>query len=90
MPVTKQLSTENSHCLQWVKIVLSAPFFPIILGIFTIVFTMQQNSLANIQRMEDQRRSTEYYNNHHSLIHDLLESSFNTVNWMTLILAVLI
>src|SRR5690349_22870333 len=45
MPVVaEQLRAENGRYLNWIKIVLSA-LFPIILGIFTIVFTMQQNSL---------------------------------------------
>ncbi|CAF4880025.1 unnamed protein product [Rotaria socialis] len=45
-------------CFQWMKLFLSA-LFPLVFGIFTIVFTVQQDSIARANREQDQAQADE-------------------------------
>jgi uncharacterized protein YjbI with pentapeptide repeats len=47
------ISSKRKCCFSWTKLFLSA-LFPLIFGIFTIVFTVQQDSIARANREQDQ------------------------------------
>ena len=58
--VTKKTKTGNRRkcCFIWTKLFVSA-LFPLIFGIFTITFTIQQGSIARANRDQDQAQTDE-------------------------------
>ncbi|CAF0990445.1 unnamed protein product [Adineta steineri] len=55
---TTASSSKPSACLSWSRVLLSA-CLPLVLGVFTIVFTMQQNSISIANREQDRRQAIE-------------------------------
>lgn len=49
---------KHKYCFKWIELFLSA-LFPIIFGIFTVVFTIQQDSIARANRGQDQALADE-------------------------------
>ncbi|CAF1551814.1 unnamed protein product [Adineta steineri] len=55
---TTASSSKPSACLSWSRVLLSA-CLPLVLGVFTIVFTVQQNSISIANREQDRRQAIE-------------------------------
>jgi len=73
---------KGNTCFSWSRLLLSASL-PLVLGVFTIIFTMQQNSISNENRVQDRLHAIEL---RQQLIYDtyindisklLLRASFN-------------
>jgi uncharacterized protein YjbI with pentapeptide repeats len=79
------LLTKSNTCFNWSRLVFSASL-PLILGIFTIIFTLQQNSISIANREEDRRQAIEHRQQtiYDAYINDisalLLKDSFNQSN----------
>ncbi|UJR11275.1 hypothetical protein I4U23_015457 [Adineta vaga] len=78
-------SSERSACFNWGRLLFSASF-PLVLGIFSIIFTIQQNSISQANREQDQRQANELrqQNIYDAYINDisklLLSPTFNRSN----------
>ncbi|CAF0861930.1 unnamed protein product [Adineta steineri] len=51
-------SSKPSACWNWSRVLLSA-CLPLVLGVFTIIFTIQQNSISIANREQDRRQAIE-------------------------------
>src|SRR3984957_6660534 len=74
--------SKQTCCLNWFKIFLAA-LLPFVLGIFTIVFTLQQNSVARATREQDLylaeklRRETLFDNYINDISEFIISQKFN-------------
>ncbi|CAF1517902.1 unnamed protein product [Adineta ricciae] len=78
-------SSQSTACFSWSRILLSASF-PVIFGIFSVVFTIQQNIISQANREQDQRQANILRQQHiyDAYINDisalLISPSFNESN----------
>jgi uncharacterized protein YjbI with pentapeptide repeats len=85
MPDIKAHASDTTACFNWARVLLSATL-PMILGVFTIVFTLQQNWISRAIREQDRMHAIELrqqaiYDGYINRISDLLLSkSFNRTN----------
>nr|ACD54822.1 pentapeptide repeat protein-like protein [Adineta vaga] len=69
-------SSERSACFNWGRLLFSASF-PLVLGIFSIIFTIQQNSISQANELRQQNIYDGYINDISKL---LLSPTFNRSN----------
>ena len=81
----KSSSSQPTVCFSWSRILLSASF-PVIFGIFSVIFTIQQNIISQANREQDQRQANilRQQNIYDAYINDIsaliLSPSFNESN----------